>query len=122
MASYVEIDIHLISKRVGALLMERGLIVGTAESCTGGAIASLITDMPGSSNVFNVGFVTYANSAKNEILDVDDSLLNECGAVSEPVVKAIHSSDKFKPSATPTETGVKDPWGPFEKKLLDIDS
>ena len=70
-------------------LIKRNESVSFAESCTGGAIASLITDMPGSSNVFNVGFVTYANSAKNEILDVDDNLLNECGAVSEPVVKAM---------------------------------
>jgi nicotinamide-nucleotide amidase len=61
----------------------------TAESCTGGWIAKLLTDMPGSSAWFERGFVTYSNEAKRELLGVPNGLLVEHGAVSEPVVRAM---------------------------------
>ena len=89
MASYVEIDIHLISKRVGALLMERGLIVGTAESCTGGWVAQAITAVPGSSAWFHSGFVTYSNQSKIDQLGVDSDSVDQFGAVSEIVVESM---------------------------------
>jgi nicotinamide-nucleotide amidase len=70
-------------------LADRGEWVSTAESCTGGMIASRITDVPGSSSVFGYGFVTYANEAKSALVGVGEDLLAEHGAVSEPVVKAM---------------------------------
>ena len=66
-----------------------GQTVATAESCTGGLIASTITDVSGSSGVFHRGYVTYANAAKAEILGVPAALLAEHGAVSEEVVRAM---------------------------------
>ena len=71
------------------LLKERGLKLATAESCTGGLISSRITDVPGSSAVFTHGFITYANEAKRDLLAVPQELLDEHGAVSEPVARAM---------------------------------
>lgn len=65
----------------------RGLTLATAESCTGGLIASRVTDVPGASEVLTHGFVTYANEAKEQLLEVSASLLAEEGAVSEPVCR-----------------------------------
>lgn len=66
-----------------------GLKAATAESCTGGLIAKRITDVPGSSGVFEFGWVTYADRAKTEMLGVPAEVLEEHGAVSKPVVKAM---------------------------------
>lgn len=71
------------------ILRERGETVSTAESCTGGLIASTLTDVPGSSEIFHRGYVTYANEAKTAILGVPESLLAEHGAVSDEVVRAM---------------------------------
>ena len=71
------------------LLKEKGLTLGTAESCTGGLIAKRITDVPGASGVFEFGWVTYADRAKTEMLGVPENVLKRYGAVSEPVVKAM---------------------------------
>jgi nicotinamide-nucleotide amidase len=65
------------------------LRIATAESCTGGLIAALLTEIPGSSDVVERGFVTYSNEAKEDLLDVPTDLLLQHGAVSEPVVKAM---------------------------------
>jgi nicotinamide-nucleotide amidase len=70
-------------------LIESQMTVTTAESCTGGLIASLITREAGSSQVFGSGFITYANTSKNRILDVPKATLVKHGAVSEPVVLAM---------------------------------
>jgi nicotinamide-nucleotide amidase len=67
------------------LLLERGLSVAVAESCTGGLVSSRITDVPGSSGCFLQGAVTYCNAAKEALLGVDRATLDEHGAVSEPV-------------------------------------
>jgi nicotinamide-nucleotide amidase len=71
------------------LLTEKGLKLATAESCTGGLISNRVTDVPGSSAVFTHGFITYANEAKRDLLGVPQSLLDEHGAVSEPVACAM---------------------------------
>ncbi len=63
----------------------RGLRIATAESCTGGLIAGAITDIPGSSDIFDRGFVTYSNAAKREMLGVSAATLDAHGAVSEAV-------------------------------------
>jgi nicotinamide-nucleotide amidase len=71
------------------LATEQGVKLAAAESCTGGLIASRLTDVPGSSAVFTHGFVTYANEAKRDVLGVQQELLDQHGAVSEPVVRAM---------------------------------
>ena len=68
-------------------LLQHGWMLTTAESCTGGLIASRCTDVSGSSNWFERGFVTYSNEAKHELLGVDSQLIEQHGAVSKEVVE-----------------------------------
>ena len=70
-------------------LEKRGLMMAAAESCTGGLIAGACTDLSGSSNWFERGFVTYSNAAKTELLGVPADLIHQHGAVSEPVARAM---------------------------------
>ncbi len=79
-------DISL-SEATGRLLRERGLKIATAESCTGGYLAHLITSVPGSSDYYLGGVVSYANSVKQQVLGVSEETLRKHGAVSEPVVR-----------------------------------
>jgi nicotinamide-nucleotide amidase len=71
------------------LLRDRRLKLATAESCTGGLIAALLTEVPGSSDVFERGFVTYSNGAKMQMLGVDPGLIVAHGAVSREVALAM---------------------------------
>ena len=71
------------------LLLKNDLKLTTAESCTGGMISAACTDLAGSSDWFERGFVTYSNEAKTELLGVDAGLLEAHGAVSEPVARAM---------------------------------
>jgi nicotinamide-nucleotide amidase len=70
-------------------MLARGWMLATAESCTGGMIAAACTDLGGSSQWFERGFVTYSNEAKQEMLGVDPALIAQHGAVSEAVVRAM---------------------------------
>jgi nicotinamide-nucleotide amidase len=70
-------------------LRRHGLKLVTAESCTGGLVAGVLTEIAGSSDVVERGFVTYSNAAKMEVLGVPEALLAEHGAVSEPVARAM---------------------------------
>jgi nicotinamide-nucleotide amidase len=72
-----------------ALLRGKGLKLVTAESCTGGLIAAVLTDVPGSSDVFERGFVTYSNAAKSEAIGVDAAIVAKHGAVSEQTARAM---------------------------------
>lgn len=78
-----------IAQQVADALLESGLTLATAESCTGGWVAKVLTDIAGSSGWFDRGFVTYSNLAKQEMLGVSEQTLTEQGAVSEAVVKAM---------------------------------
>lgn len=78
---------NALARKVGELLMHRGLLLVTAESCTGGWIAELVTSIPGSSGWFERGFVTYSNEAKCEMLGVQGDTLAARGAVSEEVAR-----------------------------------
>lgn len=71
------------------ILRERNLKIATAESCTGGLLAGLLTELPGSSVWFERGFVTYSNQAKQEMLGVKETLIQLNGAVSIPVAEAM---------------------------------
>jgi nicotinamide-nucleotide amidase len=72
-----------------ALCRAKGLRIATAESCTGGLIAGALTEIAGSSDVFERGFVTYSNAAKTDMLGVPASLIGTQGAVSEAVARAM---------------------------------
>jgi nicotinamide-nucleotide amidase len=78
-------DGRTLEQVVGDLLVERGLRIGAAESCTGGLITSRLTDVPGSSRYVDQSIITYSNQAKTELLGVPRELLEAHGAVSEPV-------------------------------------
>ncbi|MDR9435857.1 MAG: nicotinamide-nucleotide amidohydrolase family protein [Thiohalophilus sp.] len=78
-----------LAHRVSERLEPQSLSLATAESCTGGWIAKLLTDVPGCSAWFERGFVTYSNEAKQELLAVPAAVLDEDGAVSEPTVRAM---------------------------------
>ena len=76
-------------ERLAQTLLERGWKLATAESCTGGLIAAACTELSGSSNWFERGFVTYSNEAKTDALGVDAALIAQHGAVSEVVARAM---------------------------------
>ena len=83
-----------------AALLAKGQFVSTAESCTGGMVAAAITDISGSSAVFDRGFVTYSNAAKVQMLGVRSNLLEAHGAVSEAVARAMAEGALAHSSAT----------------------
>lgn len=80
---------HSLASKLGQLLLMHNLRCAVAESCTGGGLAAAITDIAGSSQWFDRGFVTYSNEAKQEMLGVPAQMLASEGAVSEAVVRAM---------------------------------
>lgn len=76
-----------VEEKIGEMLRARRLTMGTAESCTGGYIAHLITRVPGSSDYFCGGVVSYSNEVKHRVLGVSEESLAQYGAVSRPVVE-----------------------------------
>ena len=102
-----------LSTAVGQALQARGLLLATAESCTGGGVAQAVTDISGSSVWFERGFVTYSNGAKTSMLGVPAELIAAHGAVSEEVAAAMaqgtlaHSEAQVAVSTT----GIAGPTG-----------
>jgi nicotinamide-nucleotide amidase len=82
-------DLFKLAERLGDQLLARDKLVAVAESCTGGWVAKCLTDVPGSSQWFDRGFVTYSNAAKQDMLGVAAVTLQQHGAVSEPTVAAM---------------------------------
>lgn len=111
-------DRRLIEQVVVDLLKARGQWVATAESCTGGELASRITNVSGASNVFGHGFITYANEAKSLHLGVPAGLIVQHGAVSEPVAQAMAEGALRASGADHALscTGVAGPTGGTEEK------
>lgn len=79
--------LDLLAAQLGEALLRQGETLAVAESCTGGWLAKVVTDVPGSSEWFERGFVTYSNEAKEEMLGVFAGTLQTYGAVSEEVVR-----------------------------------
>ncbi len=102
-----------LANELGTALVARRWHVGCAESCTGGWIAKVLTDVPGSSAWFGWGFVAYDNQAKVKMLQVAEHLLDEHGAVSEPVVRALAEGVRRASGAqlTVAVSGVAGPAG-----------
>lgn len=85
----LEEQLVMLAEQVGLAAAHHQLMICTAESCTGGAIARALTEVAGSSAWFDSGYVTYSNEAKQRMLGVGAALLSEHGAVSEPVARAM---------------------------------
>lgn len=104
------------------LCRERGVMLATAESCTGGLIAATLTEVAGSSDVVDRGFVTYSNAAKRELLGVPTDLIEEQGAVSEAVVRAMAKGALARSNAdvTVAVSGVAGPGGGTEEKPVGL--
>jgi nicotinamide-nucleotide amidase len=98
---------------IAEILQKRGWMMSTAESCTGGLIAGACTDLPGSSNWFERGFVTYSNEAKTDMLGVDAALIAAHGAVSEEVARAMAQGAiaRSRARVAVAVTGVAGPTG-----------
>ncbi len=107
---------------IGDLLREKNATLATAESCTGGLIGQRLTSIPGSSNYYTHGFITYANEAKIQLLGVDAALIKKEGAVSEAV--AIQMADgalaKAGTTYTISVTGIAGPGGGTEEKPVGL--
>jgi nicotinamide-nucleotide amidase len=104
--------------QLAAVLEDRGWMLATAESCTGGMIAAACTELPGSSNWFERGFVTYSNEAKTEMLGIDPALIEAHGAVSEVVARAMAfgAVRQSRARVSVAVTGIAGPTGGSEDK------
>ena len=102
-----------LAANLADILQKKGWLMATAESCTGGMIAAACTDLAGSSNWFERGFVTYSNEAKTEMLGVDAELIARHGAVSEEVARAMaHGAiRRSRAQSAVAVTGVAGPGG-----------
>lgn len=100
----------------------RGLKLVTAESCTGGLISALLTEISGSSDVFECGFVTYSNESKIKLLRVDEKLIEQHGAVSEQVASAMAQGAIAKTGAdvAVAVTGIAGPSGGTTEKPVGL--
>ena len=103
-------------------LLAQAQMVATAESCTGGLVAAAITDIAGSSAVFDRGFVTYSNAAKMQMLAVPKKLLDTHGAVSEATARAMAQGALKNSAATMAVsiTGIAGPGGGSETKPVGL--
>jgi nicotinamide-nucleotide amidase len=100
-----------------AMARKKGVMIATAESCTGGMVAMQLTDIAGSSSVFERGFVTYSNAAKREMLGVSGESLDAFGAVSETVAREMAEGALARSGAdlAVSVTGIAGPGGSEHK-------
>lgn len=103
-------------------LSQKGVKVTCAESCTGGLLAANLTRLPGSSDWFDVGFITYSNDAKKQLLDVKQETLRHYGAVSEEVARemALGALIRCKSHYSLSITGIAGPDGGSEDKPVGL--
>lgn len=109
-----------LAAQVGLALKQHGVMLATAESCTGGGVASAVTDIAGSSAWFERGFVTYSNQAKVEMLQVSNETLLRFGAVSEATVREMVSGALVRSQAqlALAVSGIAGPGGGTPEKPL----
>ena len=111
-----------LAERVGATLRARGMTLATAESCTGGLVAHLITEVPGSSDYFPGGIVTYADRVKTAMVDVQAGVLSAHGAVSAQVAVAMAEGARSRLGVdiAVAVTGIAGPDGGTEAKPVGL--
>ncbi len=115
-------DIEDAARRIVADFTERKLLVATAESCTGGLIAGAITEIAGSSAMFDRGFVTYSNEAKREMIGVANATLKAHGAVSRPTALEMAEGAIGNSGAniSVAVTGIAGPGGGSDEKPVGL--
>ena len=115
-------DLRARAETLLAAARAKGLRIATAESCTGGLIAGLLTEIPGSSDVVERGFVTYSNQAKEEMLGVPGAMLRQHGAVSETVARAMAEGAIRNSTAqlSVAVTGIAGPGGGTDEKPVGL--
>lgn len=111
-------DLEQLAYRIGERLLARGWLFSVAESCTGGWVAKIVTDIAGSSQWFDRGFVTYSNEAKQEMLSVSAATLLQYGAVSEATVCEMVEGvlNHSRAQVALAITGIAGPGGGSEDK------
>lgn len=109
-------------KETGKLLKEKGLILSSAESCTGGLVSSLLTDVSGSSEYITENIVTYSNTAKTKYLGVKEETLSKYGAVSEQTAKEMATGllKQTDSDYAVTTTGIAGPTGGTKEKPVGL--
>ena len=112
----------MITKLLGEKLIEKDLTIVTAESCTGGLIGNLITDVPGASRYFLGGIIAYSNEAKIKLLGVKKETLEEYGAVSEECARemVIGVTNLFNSDIGIATTGIAGPSGGSNEKPVGL--
>jgi len=107
-----------LTKTLAQMLLSRNWTVSLAESCTGGLVSATLTELAGSSEWFERGYITYSNEAKTECLDVPVELIESHGAVSEPVAKAMAEGARINSGSNVaiSITGVAGPSGGSAEK------
>ncbi len=111
-----------LAKKLLEICRTEKLKIATAESCTGGLVAASITEIPGSSDIFERGFITYSNEAKMELLGVSKALIKKYGAVSEQAAKAMARGALKNSNAdiAVAITGIAGPSGGTIKKPVGL--
>lgn len=112
----------LLEEQIVGLLQEKKVTLATAESCTGGMLASRIIDVPGVSEVFKAGFVTYANEAKQNLIGVKKDTLVQFGAVSEQTARemVLGAIKAAKADMAVATTGIAGPGGGTKEKPVGL--
>lgn len=102
-----------LAEQVGRALQAKGWFLSVAESCTGGGVSQAITEIAGSSEWFDCGFVTYSNTSKTELLDIPEALIAQHGTVSEEIAAAMAEGALANSDAdvTMSTTGIAGPGG-----------
>jgi len=112
--------IAALAEEIKSLALQKKIMIATAESCTGGLLAGALTSVPGLSDVFDRGYITYSNEAKTEDLDVPSALIEEKGAVSAEVARAMAEGAlrRAKAQIAVSATGIAGPTGGTAKKPI----
>ena len=113
-------ELIALAEQIGKKLQEKGLLLATAESLTGGGVAQVITEVAGSSSWFDCGFITYSIASKIEMLGISDALIAQFGTVSEEVAAAmaIGAIDNSNAHVTLSTTGIAGPTGAVPGKPI----
>ena len=113
-------DLHEITQELAKVLIKNNWHLSTAESCTGGMVAASITELAGSSEWFERGYVTYSNQSKSEDIDVSQNLIEQHGAVSDQVARAMALGAKQNSGSdlSLSITGIAGPTGGSPEKPI----
>jgi nicotinamide-nucleotide amidase len=113
-------DLHEITQELARVLIKNNWHLSTAESCTGGMVAASITELAGSSEWFERGYVTYSNQSKSEDIDVSQNLIEQHGAVSDQVARAMALGAKQNSGSdlSISITGIAGPTGGSPEKPI----